>query len=347
MGCSKILTLTGGCPLSTCLNQAGVYIPAGEPGTGTESAARMAFAPDACYCLVNGTDATFSNTFFYKYDPATNTLVQKATLGFGIGLLPIYDATQKLFVTMYLDGGTVKIWTFNPISEAVVIHDTGDTIALTSMLYVSQKGRIYGTAGVDGLGNVYVGYLDFTTFKVIRLGTFPSAGGSHPGSAAFYFDTTNSLYGPYVSAGFSGLCKFDLTTNIGSLIMAGNVWTGQLWDSDREYMMMTAGFSGIDEVDLVTESIVAHHSPADPTIDVRGGGIYVPMLGKAFFPGFDLNSGNDVIISFDTTTFAFAFKFKDDYQYVFPMISLGDNSAMAAINDLPQTKAGVRRICLE
>lgn len=346
MGCSKILTLTGGCPLSTCLNQAGVYLTGGETNVGTNLYSREAFAADPCYCLVTGYDATYSNTFFYKYDAASNTLVQKATLASYV-FYPMYDAAAKLFVTTYSSGGTVKVWTFNPLTETVAEYDTGGTVGFNPLLYIPAKGRLYGSAGADGLGQNYVAYLDMVTHQVVRLGVIPNAGGSHPWLFGMcYSPFKDALYGYNNAAGYTGIVKFDLATNTGSLPTGTGTITGMVYDSDRDFLLIAGGATNLGEVDLTTETVVNSYAPP-ANMWVGTGGCFVSTLSKGFFLGYNYDTNNDVLVSYNTTSTAFTFEFQSDYQYVAGPVSLGDQSAIVEISDIATyTKVGVRKLCL-
>lgn len=343
MGCTKTLTLsTVTCELETCETKPWLSVAPKFTDNST------AYASDICYCLVVTINGLGTESYFSKYDPATNTLVAKATyLGYVRGPI-VYDEKHQKFVGNDLLSS--KIVLFDPLTSALSTFDPG--FACGSFVYIPEKQKVYGTMGTSGLGEYYAGYIDLDLLTVVQLGVIPLWNVPPPTPYQPYNWTyaplNDCLYGAWINGfGQSALIKFNLATNTGSHIMSavpGGLFAKHLtWDSDSALILACCGGT-VKEIDVLTETVLNSTVSAPPgsSVDVRP--VYVSSLKKMFAIGNDGGAG-DVIKSYNTQTLVIATA-QSDYDYSDWITPIKDGSFMAVAADLITSDNGVRRLCL-
>lgn len=344
--CTKPFQIVvGGCPLDTCTTAAAVTI---DPGSRQRGTWDIAYAPDLCYCLVILKDIGSTTSYFCKYDPVTNTLIEKASISPVVSYV-VYDAAHQLFVAV---SGTGVIAKFDPQTETLSSFATG-IVAIQSLVYVPEKGKIYGHMGYNGSFLYYVGYIDLDASNVVQIDVIPQYPPFYnPAAYNFtYSPISDSLYGVWTGASFQKVLKFDLGTNTGSNdigVSPTDIYARWCcWDSDRSLLLKFGGY--VDEINTATDTITTSTQivPALPTDVLRllFTPYYVSSLGKVFACGVD-NSGSahGLIGSYDTTSKAIAVA-KNDLYY-FEMAHLAEGGFVAFSQTPPSGSESVRRLCL-
>lgn len=287
-------------------------------------------------------DAAYANIKFNKYDSATNTLIQKATRAVSNFSSLTYESSRQVFIGAdgFLNPDVVI---FNPTTDTVTTFATTVNSTIGQLVYVPQKGKIYGVMGTDGAGQYYIGYIDLDLNIVVNLGVVPTYL-THNVSPynLVYSPVSDSLYGAWTLPAHTAVFKFNLATNIGSHVLAGTVGGySSCWDSDRGLLLVTSAPSWkVFEVDtatdtLATTSTVHWNCPlwsADYDSSLR------KMVGAGYYA---LGNG---IVSYDTLAGTGAEEFID-YDYS-NSVSFGSGSFLAAGNHLITAEGGIRKICV-
>lgn len=360
MACTKTLTLsTITCELETCSTEARVDL-----GTKQINFSPIAFAEDLCYCLVMASNDLYTQSYFFKYEPATNTLVLKQTYPGDVEGPVVYDAKHRKFVTNEV--ASDKIILYDPITETISTFNTG-VGASSPRIYIPEKEKTYGTFGIDGGGLHYFGYLDLDLLTAVQLCTLPSGAplglgvGLSPYSYA-YASVNDMIYGDTQGAGAAfgqlALVKVDLTGPSSSIVYA----TGALlpavaayeiaWDSDAALILVACNNS-VTEVDVVGMTFFN----TTPTV---GGNsftyrpVYVSSLKKLFAIGWDNTVGRWAIFSYNTMTLALTVAMNDlNYAGVIgggfggsALCQFKDGSFISSASDAAFVNCGVRKLCL-
>jgi len=254
MGCAKALTLSGGCALEGCLTEPRVSL-------GTEILNNLqdgiAYAPELCYaCFATQNSPAFTECYFNKYEPSTNSFTRKATIpvGFLSSNVVWHPGIQK-FVTCAGD----TVYMFDPLTNVVTSFSTG-IIQLFYMIYVPSKDKIYGEFGQDGTGQTYIGYIDFDISSIIQLGVIP--GGPRP-YTLIYVPSVDSLFGCWITGLGGGMSKFNLTTNLGdgNIVPGGIEGVAITLDTTRNLIIVH--FSHWSEIDPST-GLITNTGPITP-----------------------------------------------------------------------------------
>lgn len=339
LACSKEYTLkvVAGCLMLTCETKASSPLAGGEH---MNERVGFAFAPDRCYCAFIAHKSDYTETYFYKYDPATNTVTKKATMAYDSDGNLLYHPTQKKFVFVTLR----KVTVFDPVTETIT-----DTFAVPNYtfcaLYVPEKDLIYANSDLDGSGNHGMAAIDIVARTCTRLAWIPVAfGGAHPyGYDYAYCPVNNCLYGPFVTGVCSGLLKFDLTTNTTTFIYL-DLGASICWDSDRSLLVVVYGLKASD-VNPLTDTIVRETYSAQNIQYVRGAS-YVSSLRKVFAYGYDNDTpdSDGVIIQYDPSVPSVTRKFNDTGYTMLDPVS--GTSFMAAVYDLVSSVEGAKKLCM-
>jgi len=303
----------------------------------------MGYAPDYCYCLII-TTITGNETYWKKYEPATNSLVLKATTPWGTSYDMTYDATHKLFVCSTGVGVTSRILTFDPVTETTDSFLTGVTGWVGDLFYVPEKGFCYGNIGEDGTGRHYVGYVDLDLRVVVQLGVIPNYGGSTPfGYNLTYSPVSNCIYGAWITGLGAGLLRFDLATNTGTHLFTGLGTWGAIdccWDSDRELLICCGSGGFVYEVNTATDTISLTTNISSATIySFAWRPFYVSSLHKVVATGHN-QDGDHCVMTYDTLDQSAQIVFSD-YEY-WTVQQLVDGSFMSNAED--PVENGIRRI---
>jgi len=341
MSCVKELNMSGGCTLEACTEEAQVPIS----GTPTLTAEYLtAFSPDLCYCLVAAWDAGFTTTYFFKYEPASNTMVLKGSHAGSAGNSQmVYDSAHQKFVLPI--GATVVI--FDPVSETITDFASGVTGTISQLTYVEYGyNKIYGNMGQDGLGQKYVGYIDLDLLTVVQLGVCPSVGPVNPLAYNLaYSPLADCLYGCWQSGINHGLFEFDLQINSGAHFFTADPTFAQVfcvWDTDRELLICLG--QAIREVDVILASIV-RSTIVDATLEsLRWFPWYISSMSRVFAIGYD-SIGDKVVGRYMTAAPYTSTAVKTDYLYD-GLVNLDEGSFFAVANTKPAGVNGWRRLCL-
>lgn len=327
------IEVVSGCLMDTCEDKADVLL------TGSENMQTIAYSPDLCYVLVITHDAGYTQTYFNKYDPVTNTLSRKATVAaYKYGNL-VYHETEEVFVYV----GQDHVYVFDAGLETV-IDDFAIALTSSAAVYVPANDMIYCYMGVDGGGQHYIGKVDIIARAGLQLGVIPtSVTGSKPFSADLsYCPLDNSLYGVFQGTS-NGVIQFNLTTNTGSLDYE-DVGVTACWDSDRSLLLIFGGATAWD-YNTATKNIDRTTVSAE-NIQMVATSLYVTSLKKAFVVGYDLDTmaGDGVVIAYDTVLDS-VLKVKNDtgYTEIYPVEA---GSLMAFIYNLVSSVQGVKKICV-
>lgn len=301
-----------------------------------------AYAPDLCYCLVAGTDG--ATTYFFKYEPATNTMVLKGThAGAPANVNMAYDVAHQKFVTA--TGATVVI--FDPVSEAITDFASGVTGTINALTYVAfGYDRIYGHMGQDGLGQRYIGYIDLDLLTVVQLGVCPTFGAVNPSVYNLaYSPLADCLYGCWQTGISKGLFEFDLQINSGVHFFTGVATWAQFfccWDTERELLVCLG--QAIKEVDVILASIV-RSTLVDASLEsLRWFPWYIGSMNRVFAIGYDA-IGDKVVGRYMTEAPYTSTMVKDDYLYD-GLVNFDEGSFFAVANTKPVGVNGWRRLCL-
>lgn len=332
MGCRRSIPFASACALETCTTAA--RTDSGHAGADVVNEKSLCFAPDLCYAMVQTWDAAFTEFYISKYDPATNALVQKATrLGGDLLGRWTYAASHKLFVSA---SGT-DIFLYDPITETIDSFASGvATGVIQELVYVPQKGFVYGEMGTDGTGLNYIGYVDLDLRIVVQLGTIPAFGPSKPRPYNLvYVPVNNCLYGCWATGLNANVAKFNLTTNIGVATIAGGVEGVEMaLDTDRN--LLIASLNQAHEIDPTTDALVRSTAIAPGTALA-----YTPFYSSALKKVVGISTGRTVT-TYNTLTYATTDVFTDFTYY--GLRQLKDGSVLTNAYDAP--KDGVRRLCV-
>jgi len=341
MSCVKSLNMSGGCTLETCSEATQVPI-SGTPTLAPEFL--TAFAPDLCYCLVCGWDAGTTTTYFFKYEPGSNTMTLKGSHAGASGNSPlVYDVAHQKFV---LPMGPIVV-IFDPVTETVSDFASGVTGAILALTYVEYGyNKIYGHMGQDGLGQMYVGYIDLDLLTVVQLGVCPSVGPANPFVYNFaYSPLADCLYGCWQTGISKGLFEFDLQINNGVHFFTGVPAWAQffcVWDTDRELLICLG--QAIKEVVVILASIV-RTTLVDASLEsLRWLPWYISSMKRIFAIGYD-SIGDKVVGRYMTEAPYTGTMVKADYLYD-GLVNLDEGSFFAVANTKPAGVNGWRRLCL-
>ena len=338
MACFKTLSLSGGCVLDTCQTK-DAYMFDTEPDL-YQTNNSIAYSPDHCYCVMIYFNDLFTTVYLGKYDPATNTLVQKHDFGADQPNQMVYDATAEKFVLT----DNTSIFTYDPVSEVVDSFNPGVTGVIGSLIYIPEKGKVYGIMGVNGSNERFVGYIDLGSQTVVQLGFFPAIGAGRPQpTGGFAYSTVaDALYGNWVSGINQRLCKFDLASNVGSYIVIGVNGAPVWWDADRNLLLMTQG-SAYYEFDTATDT-VAFSMVGDPDFWLRKITFKDALTNTVWGRGEDFIGGFNCLVGLDLNSNTWVLGLTD-YIYASP-VQFDGGSCIVAVTDLAETQSGIRKVCV-
>lgn len=330
MGCTKTLTLSGGCDLETCTTESRFDLSPPQIYM-----AGIGFAPDLCYCLVVAWNTDLSVTYFFKYDPGTNSLIAKGSYA-GEAVIEeynapngiVYEPVKKKFV-MAIQGSD-EILLFDPVAETISTFSTGLGSGVGRLVWVQPRGRIYGSTNSSMI------YLDLDLLTGFSVGTFWFT------YTMCYAAATDSLYG-IVSGGLNpGLHRYDLATNAVTTNVPLGATTGCCVDTTRNVLL--AGLAQVLEVNLTTLAVERTTPVPALSEGFRYNKFFDPTSNKMFCTGYDNATGTFKWIgSYLCQAPYTAAMVLMDMSYGL-MIQFAGLSAMTGTED--PTPAGVRRICL-
>lgn len=338
MPCARTLSLASACALESCENKARIQV-LNSATTGISEGA-FAFAPDLCYAAMLRRDGT--NQYLDKYEPATNSFVNKITIPaafvFGSSGL-VYDASHKKFV--WSVDSNVHI--YDPVTETVDSFDSG-IVRLFEYLYVPQRNLIYGLMGLDGGGLTYVGYIDLDLRIVVQLGTIPAVGASKPRpNSLLYVPSTGCLYGCWQTGLGAAMIKFDLATNVCDAAFCAVEGVDICLDTDRNLIIDVYGYA--NEVNPVTGANTQFILPADST-NTCFTPYYFSASKTVIGCGDDPITGNGVIATYDINAHTTSItKIDIPYDY-WGLLQLKNKGFMALSYLASISEDGVQRVCI-
>lgn len=344
MGCTKTFNFSGGCPLEDCAT-ADVIDDGATPWSFRWP---MAYAPDLCYCCVvrqSGSDLVVK-----KYDPSTNTLIQKALIvgasGGGNGGHVVYEPVRQKFVFM---SGT-SVYIFDPLTDVVDSFDTGiPFLGLGFILWVGPHNKIYGIMGRDGLNQRYLGYIDLDLQIVVQIAVFPFTLGTPQPLQLTYVPSTDCVYGLWVTGIGNGYFKGNLTLNTAQTIN-GVIFGSQFaLDTDRNLLVTVTNDFAV-EFDPATETVTNTYG-IGPAFGQSGGDLrfapyYSSTLKKIFGCGENDITGDNEIHSYDTQTHETGLVLGDLPHLYDGLILFGDDGSLFTVGENDTTgNTEFRRVC--
>lgn len=339
MGCRRSIPFVSSCALEVCENKSRIGIVA-TPSEYMSTRRDIAFAPDLCYCAVATRDAT--NQYIYKYEPSTDTIVNKATVA-GVSALAssglVYDAAHQKFV--WAIDSNVHI--FDPLTDTVDSFDSGIT-KLWTFLYVPQKSRIYGLMGTDGTGLTYIGYIDLDLRIVVQLGVLPAVGPAKPRpNSLIYVPSTDSLYGCWQTGFGNAMARFNLATNVATSVFCAVEGVDICLDTDRNLILDIYGTA--NEVHPVTGVKTTFILPALST-NTCFTPYYFSASQTVIGSGNDPISGLDVIATYDINAHTTSISKTDPpYDYL-GLLQFKNQGFMALSYKASTFEDGVQKVCI-
>jgi hypothetical protein len=296
-----------------------------------------AFASASGYLLTIRLNAANTETIFSKYDEASNSMVDKASVLEYIRSGLVYHAAEFRFVC----ASAGIIYTFDPATELTNIPTlVTDPIGLVTLdaikfLYVPAKSKTYGQFQVAG--DWWMGEIDLTAGTLTMLGMLSTFW-----SNMTYSPITDALYGTTFG---NSLKKFSLLSNSETTV-AAVVADDCGWDTDRDLLVCFG--TVITEVDTVTEiaTVTNNHTWVYNTSKHP---VYCSSIHKFYVTGFNSDSTEKIVYSYDTEDQRVQdvwHQTADEpvgYYGVFP---IDDTTMFAAIYDIdnPGTD-GFRKLC--
>lgn len=335
MACFKTFTLSGGCVLETCETKDALLL-----GIDDDSFPSLAYSPDHCYCLVVYHDNADNTTRIAKYNLETNTVTDKHLLASSVNFEAVYDATAQKFIVKY----QFDVVIFDPVTETAVTFASGLTTVFNNLLYIPEKGKVYGTMGVNGSNERYVGYIDVDLQTVVQLGILPAIGLGRPAPSNWAYSTVaDALYGNWASGGDQRMIKFDLATNTASYIVIGlnaaRVW----WDGDRNLLITDDG-GNLYEFDTSTDTVTGT-VPFDANFRMDWPAFKDESTNTIWGRGDDLITGFNCLVGLDLDTNTWILGLTD-YAYGRPLQFGDDGSCIVGFETLAGTEAGLRKVCV-
>lgn len=335
MGCFKTLNLSeGGCAFETCSTTSLVSLSA--PAVFSCS---MGFAPDLCYCLVVAWSADTNTSYFFKFDPDSNTLISKGSragqIAPGNRNAPnciVYEPVRQKFV---MGSSVAEVVVFDPVAESISGFATGLGGIVQNLVWVAPRDKIYCLGGV---GATAMAYIDLDISTVISVGAFWFT------YTLCYAATTDSLYGAVSGGANPGLHRYNLPDNVVTTTVAGSVTasTGCCVDTGRNLLL--AGLGNVVEVNLTTLAI-ERTTPVPAEFEgFRYNKFYDSGSNKMYCTGFDDATGNFIWIGSYLCASPYTVALVNDDESYNGMIQLSGLSVMTQTSD-PSTE-GFQRLCL-
>ncbi len=323
MSCSKQFTIPSGCQLLTCEIKTPYPLPTDLINFGVGTVQLGAYSPDYCYFLQLTNTPDFTITHFNKYDPATNSLVVKASIAGTVDSGVAYDSANKKFVCS--NGTDVLI--FDPVTETI-----SDTFACngvaTTLLYIASKQKVYGQS-VGGIGVIDVAARTSTVLGVV----------AHHLSNLTYASLNDSLYGTWITGAGGNLVKFSLVTNLSTNFLTVTGISVQ-WIPDTSLILIFDANNWYEWEPLTDTQVGGGIS----TEDFRWTMFYSTADQLVYGIGYSATTTDGAIMSFDPVTHV-AENLFDDYWYK-GAYEINGSSVFAIGQDIVSSVNLVRRMCL-
>lgn len=338
MGCRRSIPFVSSCALEVCENKARTKVI--DPSTTGISDGAFSFAPDLCYAALLRRDGT--NQYLDKYEPATNSFVNKVTIPAPFVLASsglVYDASRQKFV--WSVDSNVHI--YDPITETVDSFDSGIT-KLWDYLYVPQKSRVYGLMGTDGTGLTYIGYLDLDLRIVVQLGVLPAVGAAKPRpNSLLYVPSTDSLYGCWQTGLGNAMARFNLATNVATSVFCAVEGVDICLDTDRNLILDIYGTA--NEVNPVTGVATTYILPALST-NTSFTPYYFSASQTVIGCGDDPISGLGVIATYDINAHTTSITKTDPPYDYWGLLQFKNQGFMALSYESSTSEDGVQKVCI-
>jgi len=305
--------------------------------TGHTDINNAAFSGSSGYLLSIRLNGANTETICSKYDEASNSMVDKASVLQYCRSGVVYHSAEFKFVFASAD----TIYTFDPATELtdipVLVTDPIGLVTTDAVkfIYVPVKSKTYGQFQVAG--SWWMGEINLTAGTITMLGLLSTFW-----SNMTYSPITDCIYG---TTGGNSLKKFSLTTNTETTVAAVTA-DDCCWDTDRDLLVCFG--TVITEVDTLTEiaTVANNHTWAYTTSKFP---VYCSSIHKFYVTGDNSDGSEKIVYSYDT----FDQRVQDvwhqtatesiGYYGVFP---IDDTTMFAAVYDIdnPGTD-GFRKLC--